>query len=276
MTISFQCPVCDKALAQHQASQGFYCENKHHFDRSELGYWVFAKPQKQKPTGDSRQLMRAKRFLLETGIFDSMVVKVAQMMAEHFSQEMTQLDYDAADGFFLRSLAQHMAAQSDSVTLQQFGAIEAENAIFAAAKAQTLAHLDLVSLKKLPYADGCFDIVTLFDKPLKGKECLRVLKDDGKLLLVIPGPRHLWQLKAMVYPELSQKPFAPNLPKSLDVIGTEEVSDSFALQGEQALTLLEMTPFAWRANDKMRHEIKSTYFDELTIDFRIVVAKKLV
>ncbi|MGL4937847.1 MAG: SAM-dependent methyltransferase, partial [Shewanella sp.] len=31
MTLSFQCPTCALPLQQHQASQGFYCGNKHHF-----------------------------------------------------------------------------------------------------------------------------------------------------------------------------------------------------------------------------------------------------
>ena len=277
MTIEFQCPICDKPLHQHQASQGYYCDNKHHFDRSEQGYWVFAKPQKQKPVGDSRQLMRSKRFLLGSGIFSPVIEAVADTIAKRFANvsAISLLDFDAGDGYFLRALAPQLSAIAPSMAVQPYGVIDAENAIFAAAKAQTPGWLCLGSTKKLPFADDNFDLVTVFDKPLKGKEWLRVVKPDGLVLLVIPGPRHLWQLKGHVYPDLTEKPFAPNLPSQVTILHTESVSFTLQVNGEQAITLLEMTPFAWRANDKVRHTIGHSQFDSLEVDYRVLLVKRI-
>jgi 23S rRNA (guanine745-N1)-methyltransferase len=276
MTVRFQCPTCDKPLMQHAASQGYYCEHKHHFDLSEQGYWVFAKPARQKPTGDSRQLLRAKRFLLESGIYDPLLASVARLLGEHFGivKALPQLDYACGDGFYLRALVTQLAAQEDGLTLAQYGVADAENAIFAAAKAGSGERLYLASSKKLPFADDSFELVTVFDKPLKGKECVRVLAPEGLMLLVLPGPGHLWQLQSQVYPDSTEKAFALNLPRELEAVAVEEVRFTLNVTGEQALTLLDMSPYAWRANDKLRQQIAQGQYEAMEADFRLVLAKQ--
>ncbi|MCE9686523.1 SAM-dependent methyltransferase [Shewanella sp. AS16] len=276
MKLDFQCPVCAQPLLQHQASQGFYCQNKHHFDLSEQGYWVFVKPSKQKPTGDSRQQIRARRFLLETGIFAPMVARLAGIVGAACAgrSEMSHLDLDCGEGFYLRALDAELERSGGALPSVQLGIADAENAIFAAAKAKTPGMLILGTGKKLPLADNSLDLITLIEKPLKGKECLRTLKADGMLLMVTPGPRHLWQLKQRIYPELSEKPFGANLPNGLTLTDCDRVSFNLDLSGEQVLTLLDMTPYAWRAGDKLRHEIQQADWHGLEIDFMLVTARK--
>lgn len=274
MTLSFQCPTCALPLQQHQASQGFYCGNKHHFDRNPQGYWVFTQPQRQKPTGDSRQQIRAKRFLLESGIFEPLVVQLAQIIGEYYQPDMSLLEYECADGFYLRALSALLAQRHDDLLLQWVGVADAENAIFAAAKAQTPGVLCLSTSKVLPFSDNSLDLVTVIDKPLKGKELVRVLKEQGVLLLVTPGPRHLWQLKQYVYSDLTEKSQQVNLPSGLTVKSSHPVRFTLDVTGEQALTLLDMTPYAWRATDKMKNAIRTQHFAALEVDFLLVVTQK--
>lgn len=276
MSLKFQCPTCGLALLQHQASQGFYCANKHHFDRHEQGYWIFTKPQRQKPIGDSRQQVRAKRFLLESGIFSPLIDKMAAMIAAAMPNDGCLLDYECAEGFYLRALSSALTALAEPLNVQYVGVADAENAIFSAAKVQTPGMLCLSSSKALPFGDTCIDFITVIDKPLKGKESVRILKNDGTMLLVLPGPRHLWQLKQCVYPDLVEKAFQLNLPSELSVKDTQTVSFNLQLTGEQALTLLDATPYAWRATDKMKHDIQCRQFESLEVDFVLVLVQKRV
>lgn len=276
MGLEYQCPTCGLALKQHKASQGFYCANKHHFDRSEQGYWVFTKPQRQKPTGDSREQVRAKRFLLESGIFSPLIDKLAELITGSIKPDACLLDYECAEGFYLRALASKLAEVENPRNVQYVGVADAENAIFAAAKAQTPGILCLSSSKKLPFADNCVDFITVIDRPLKGKESVRVLKDDGTMLLVMPGPRHLWQLREYIYSDLAEKPFQVNLPSALLVKETQSLRFTLSVTGEQALTLLDMAPYAWRATDKMKHDIQANHFESLEIDYVLVLAHKRV
>lgn len=274
MRFEFQCPTCGLLLQQHQASQGFYCANKHHFDRSEQGYWVFTQPQRQKPTGDSRQQVRAKRFLLESGIFSPLIDRMAMMILSLQKEELSLLDYECAEGFYLRALSSKLAELANGVNVHYSGVADAENAIFAAAKVQTPGILCLSTSKVLPFADNSIDLVTVIDKPLKGKESVRVLKEQGVMLLVLPGPRHLWQLKEYIYPDLTEKSVQINLPSGLSIKETQTLSFNLTVSGEQALTLLNMTPYAWRATDKMKHDIQAKHFESLEVDFVLVLAQK--
>lgn len=273
MNSIYLCPVCHSALMVHQESKGLHCENKHHFDINEQGYWVFSQP--KKPKADSRAVMRAKRYVLESGIYIPLAQSIAKVMTDipqlAGETSLSQLDFDCGDGYFLRTLKGILAESKPQLAVTQTGICEAENAIFAAAKAQTGPAYIVSTLKRLPFADESFDLVTLIDKPLKGKELIRVLKQEGILLQVAAGPRHLWQIREFIYPDLSEKPVSENLPKELELLHCERLSLTASVSGEQAIALLEMTPYAWRANDKMRHQIQHTQFDNLEIDFVINV-----
>lgn len=280
MTIEYQCPICDSELKVHGPSQGYYCENRHRFDRHEQGYWVFAKPNNKSVT-DPRQLMRAKRYLLESGIFKPVVDKMADMLQVHWQQvelkqsAYSQLDFDCGDGYYLRALAEALAELGSSFSLEQTGICEAENAIFAAAKSQENVRFLLAGTKKLPFTNDQFDLLTLVDKQLKGKECVRVLKPEGLLLQVSPGPRHLWQIKQHIYENLTEKPYVLSLPKELALVASEQVTLKVDVSPEQALTLLEMTPYAWRVKEKDKRKLVKGDFSELEFDFVINLARKL-
>jgi 23S rRNA (guanine745-N1)-methyltransferase len=40
--------------------------------------------------------------------------------------------------------------------------------------------------------------------PANDQEIIRLLKPDGLLLVVTPGPRHLWQLKEFIYHDVKE------------------------------------------------------------------------
>ncbi len=273
MNSIYLCPVCQSPFKVHEESKGLHCENKHHFDVNEHGYWVFSQPKKLKT--DSRAIMRAKRYVLESGIYVPLAQAMARVIAALpqvvTADALSQLDFDCGDGYFLRTLKELLAEQTPALALSQTGICEAENAIFAAAKAEPTPTYIVSTLKHLPFANESFDLVTLIDKQLKGKELTRVLKQDGVLLQVAAGPRHLWQIREFIYPGLTEKPVSENLPKELELQHSERLSLTVNISGEQAIALLEMTPYAWRANDKVRHEIQHAKFDALEIDFVINV-----
>jgi len=280
MTLSLLCPVCSVPLKQHQASSGFYCENKHHFDKSPQGYWSLPSNTKAKTKAqvEPRQQMRGRHFLLESGLFAPLIEQLQAVMlnllAPHAGTEFHHVDYHCADGYYLRQLVPAIAGAN--LSCEHWGITDAENAIFAAAKAETPANLLLSALKKLPFASQSVDVVTVLSSPLKGKECIRILKDDGRIVLLQPGIRHLWQIKQQVYADLVEKPLQLNLPNDVEIDAQQQVTFTQSVTGEQALTLLDMSVFGWRANDQLKHQIKSTAISELEFDWQIITLKKRI
>jgi len=304
----YLCPMCNEPLKIHQESQGLHCSNKHHFDQSEHGYWVFSLA--KKPKTDSRQVMRGKRFLLESDVLAPLTDKIAQMLqqtlqspqgqASDTGEMLKQLDYDCGEGHYLRSLRDAATGYNNAgsnLSLEQYGICEAENSLFAAAKISKdqaeerapdgeTASLDIddkqgityivSNLKSLPFATESFDLITLIDKHLKGKELVRVLKSEGILLQVSPAPRHLWQIREHVYGEqLKVKELIIPKVAGMELLQTERVTFELNIGGEQALSFLDMTPYAWRANEKIRKAIAADSFDKLDIDFVITLSKKI-
>lgn len=273
MKSHYLCPICQSPMSVHEASQGLHCVNKHHLDRNEQGYWVFS--QAKKPNIDSRQLMRAKRFLLESGIFAPVVEALKLQLADALASRavpIAHLDFDCGEGFYLRALSSTLKLVSDEV--KQTGIAEAENALFAAAKSYPDATYIVSQLKQLPFADGSFDLVTLIDKPLKGRELLRVIKPGGLFVQLSPAPRHLWQIKEFLYNELTEKAVDLTLPKQLELVTQQRVSFTLDVTAEDAITLLEMTPYAWRAGDKVKRQMLTGDFSQLEIDFYLTLSTK--
>ena len=265
------CPKCATSLHYHQDSQGFYCDNKHHIDKNAQGYWSFITSPKFKGAIESRQQLRSKRFLMASGLFSPLMDKLASSFNNlaDGKPNVQHLNFSCTDGLYLR----HLAENNNAEDMTHWGVSEAENSLFAANKENTSANLILTPFKKLPFADKSLDIVSLFDVALKGKECLRVLKDSGRLLLLVPGPRHLWQLKQQVYDNLVEKPLLLNLPKQIEVVNSEAITFTGDITGEQAMTLLEMNNLAWRVNDQLKHDIKSHSVSGLEFDYLLVTAK---
>ncbi|WP_366525072.1 methyltransferase domain-containing protein [uncultured Shewanella sp.] len=281
MTISsiYLCPKCNEALRVHVSSQGLYCDNKHHFDKNEQGYWIFS--QAKKPKLDSRQVMRAKRYLLESGMFTPLIEAMASLLSDSKDKvgilaqgSLQQLDFDCGEGFYMRELKRVLKSQSPAISLVQTGIAEAENALFAAAKSVPENTYIASQLKALPFIDSSFDLVTLIDKPLKGKELFRVLKSNGIFLQVIPSPRHLWQIKSHIYTDLADKELDLSIPSEAELIKSQRVAFTVPCTGEQALTLLDMTPFAWRASDKIRKQIALMSLDAVEVDFVVALMVK--
>jgi 23S rRNA (guanine745-N1)-methyltransferase len=227
--------------------------------------------------------MRSRQFLLQSGIFNPLVdclqKVISQLItdkkAEHvgLEQQLNWIDYQCADGYYLRQVYQSLAENSLEKSLSVWGVSDAENALFAASKAQTPANLLYTSMKVLPFANNTIDLITLFDAPFKGQECIRVLKQDGHIIMVQPTNQHLWQIKQKVYSDLTVKPTQLNIPKKLQVVAQQQVSFTLDVSGEQALGLLDNSQFAWRANDEMRHQIKAAPIDGLVCEFEVLVLK---
>ena len=283
MILPLVCPTCSAPLRQHAASQGFHCANKHHFDKHANGYWPLLVSNKTKMTSDSRQQMRARHFLLEQGMFEPLITALNQLMTKWINEQagesedgLNHVNYQCEDGYFLRKMVELVVNVKPDLAINHWGITDAENAIFTAAKSDTQANLLLSGLRCLPFADKSIDLVTLLDAPLKGKECTRILKDDGRIIILQTNVRHLWQIKEQVYREASQKPQPLNIPNNVEIVDEVNVSFTQPVTGLQALTLLDMATFGWRANPSIRDQVSKTAIETLEFDWQLVVLKKKI
>ena len=105
----------------------------------------------------------------------------------------------------------------------------------------------VANMKDIPVADGAFDMVTELFAPFNEREFARVLAPEGSLYTVVPGARHLFGLKEVLYdtPYLNDE----KLPQTteLELVGTQRVSANITLQTQADIeAVFQMTPYYYR------------------------------
>jgi len=269
------CPICHSSLSLADSSKSYQCDNNHHFDIAKEAYLNLlpAQHKKSKEPGDSKAMMRARRDFLEAGFYLPLAKMITQIIEAHHSTNTKQhlLDMGCGEGYYSRQI---MALHKNAEDLDLHGIDIAKNAIIAAAKKQKEAHFIVASNNNMPYSDAYFDLILRVYAPSNAKEITRLLKAQGFLLIVTPGPRHLWQLREFIYHDVKAHNTETELPEGFKVISTQQLSYTIAPDQEHRLALLQMTPFAWKATTDILERIKAAKQLNIEVDFILSLAQK--
>lgn len=270
--LCYLCPLCGEPLHLHQSAKSYNCQNRHSFDLAKEGYLNLLPVQHKHSgePGDSKHMMIARREFLEAGFYEPMAEAVAMLVDANRpeDQSMRLLDLGCGEGYYSRKIA----ARCGPVALH--GIDIAKVGIAAAAKKQPTARFIVASSNRLPYADQYFDFVLRVFAPSNEDELNRVLKPSGLLLTVTPGPRHLWQLKEFIYADVKEHTPETVLPLGFERLTEQRISYKITPNPEQRIALLQMTPFAWRANERIQQTIKDVAELEIETDFILTLAIK--
>ncbi len=266
-TSCYVCPLCATSLQLNQKS--YVCGNNHHFDLAKEGYLNLLPVQFKHSAepGDNKQMMQARREFLEAGFYEPMAKAAAMMIDARRPEQL--LDLGCGEGYYSRKIEAHC-----SHVPMLHGVDIAKFAIAAAAKKQPNARYTVASSNRLPYADQYFDFVLRVFAPSNDDELARILKPSGFLLTVTPGPRHLRQLKEFIYTEVKEHALESVMPQGFDRIDTQRISYKIVPNPQQRIALLQMTPFAWRANESIQQAIKDVAELEIETDFILTLAIK--
>jgi 23S rRNA (guanine745-N1)-methyltransferase len=258
------------------SGKNYACQNQHSFDLAKEGYLNLLPVQHKhsREPGDSKSMMIARREFLEAGFYEPMVKAAAMMIAtvNPLGQGMRLLDLGCGEGYYSRNIVRecHHGEQIDL-----HGLDIAKFAVAAAAKKQPDARFIVASSNRLPYPDNYFDIVLRIFAPSDDAELKRVLKPSGHLLMVTPGPRHLWQLKEFIYAGVREHAAESPLPQGFDRLFSQRISYKISLNPKQRMALLQMTPFAWRAKESVQQAINSASELDIETDFILTLAVKI-
>jgi 23S rRNA (guanine745-N1)-methyltransferase len=183
------CPVRDCHLALAREELRLVCPRGHSFDVARSGYINLLQPQERrsKNPGDTTAALGGRRRLHDLGVTEPMLHAVAEMMAAAPSDIV--LDAGCGDGFYLGSLARTTGFAGHGVDISTA-------AIDSAARRYPdcewiVANADRV----VPYADSSFSIVLSITARMNSGEFRRVLRAGGRLLVALPAPDDLVELR---------------------------------------------------------------------------------
>ncbi|HLG97299.1 MAG TPA: methyltransferase domain-containing protein [Bryobacteraceae bacterium] len=183
------CPVrgCHLPLAREKRRVG--CARAHSFDIARSGYINLLQPQdrRSKRPGDTADAVKARRRLEDLGITKPLLDSIAELLAP--SPDDTVLDAGCGNGGFLGSLAGQTGFDAHGVDIS-VAAIE------AAARRFPLCQWIVANVDRfIPYSDSSFSILLSITARMNVNEFRRVLRNNGRLLVAIPAPDDLIELR---------------------------------------------------------------------------------
>lgn len=185
---ALHCPVCASALSA--MSSGLRCGQGHAFDVARQGYVNLAAGLGRAALGaDDPGAVAARAEFLSDGHFSPVVERLVAIAAESWPGRGLVLDAGAGTGDYL-------AAVLDRLPEAHGLAVDASAAALRrAARAHPRAAAVGWDLREpLPVRDDVCGLVLVVFAPRNGLEYARVLRPDGALLVVTPGPGHLGEL----------------------------------------------------------------------------------
>ena len=270
--MSFLCPLCQHTLT-HNDKQ-LRCDNNHQFDMAKEGYvnLMPAHHKRSKNPGDNKEMMQARRAFLEADHYQPMQQAVAQLCADNLSDDATKLlDIGCGEGYYTTEIANQLTSLPH---LQVFGLDISKIAIRYAAKRYQNSQFCVASSHKLPFSDQSLDAVVRIYAPCKQEELQRTIKDNGVIITVTPASRHLYELRAEVYDDVRLHPETTENIEGFNLQEEKKLSYMMDLSGAQALNLLQMTPFAWKATEDLKTRLSSQEQFSCEADFMLRVYRK--
>jgi 23S rRNA (guanine745-N1)-methyltransferase len=167
------------------------CPRGHSFDIARSGYINLLQPQdrRSRKPGDTPAAVSARRQLHDLGVTKPLLDAIGEVSAP--SRDDVVLDAGCGDGFYLAHLARRIGFQAHGVDLSTAAADSAARH-FPECE-WIVANAD----RFVPYRDESFSLVWSITARMNSPEFRRVLRPDGRLLIAIPAPDDLIELRGV-------------------------------------------------------------------------------
>jgi 23S rRNA (guanine745-N1)-methyltransferase len=277
----------------HPRGSALVCEAGHTFDVSHKGYVNFVPAQKPLK-GYSKAFFEARREFLSWGYYDHVLQAVSQVVLKaaadaRANDRFRVLDAGCAEGYYLRGIRQAIQSTDAKVDKAQANAAQATSGTGPIAPTETLLigadiSKDAVRLAagggdpnlwivddvaNLALADASMDCILNVFTPANYREFRRVLRHGGMLVKVVPGPRHLEQLRrALGDGDHDEGDVMRIFQRNCDTTAVIPATRTFDVPPERVPTLIGMTPLAFRLDEAQRRKIMVS---RITIDARVLV-----
>jgi 23S rRNA (guanine745-N1)-methyltransferase len=165
------------------------CPRGHSFDVARSGYINLLQPQdrRSKHPGDTAAAIAGRRRLHDLGVTEPLLGAIAEMMTAVASDIV--LDAGCGDGFYLGALARQTGFDAHGLDISV-------PAVDAAARRYPGCEWIVANADRfVPYSDRSFSIVLSITARMNAGEFRRILRDDGRLVVALPAPDDLIELR---------------------------------------------------------------------------------
>ena len=251
------CPVCRAPLQKDGAR--CVCANGHSFDFAKEGYvnLLPANRHRSRTPGDAPELIRARRAFLDAGYY----APLRDLLTERLTGGVV-LDACCGEGYYTSAAA----AKAEHM----YGFDIAKDAVRYAAKRDKATTYFVAGLHDIPVQTHAVDTLLHLFAPFEDGEFRRVLRQDGTLVHVLPGERHLMGLKSVLY----DKPYrnAETPPQTgMTLCGADRLRCTVTLRtNDDVRNLFSMTPYVYKTSPDDAARLLTLDRLETELDFVIL------
>jgi 23S rRNA (guanine745-N1)-methyltransferase len=267
------------------AGKTLRCPNRHTFDIAGEGYVNLRRTGRRSPAllGDSRAMLLARRRFLDGGYYRPLADALATTarhhlgaLARHSQAAAWQiLDAGCGEGYYLGQLHQQLDASFPDYNITYLGLDVAKDAAWLAAKRYAAGQFVVADVRdRLPCADASVHVLCNIFAPRQMAEFARILAPGGLLLVVIPTPRHLHQLRQAIpllgiQPDKRQRVIEQMRP-DFTMAGSETIDVELRLDNAAVRDLVQMTPSARHLTPKILTAVASVDAIDVTASVELL------
>jgi len=263
--MKYSCPICTENLALSTNTKQVFCTNNHQFDRAKQGYFNLLPVQRKnsKEPGDSKEMITARQDFLNANHYLPLAKEINSLLSEMLDANSTLLDLGCGEGYYSRQLLATIP------TLELYGIDISKAAIIKAAAQDKIGNYSVASSDNIPLQQNSVNCIVKIYAPANEAELRRVLTNDGLLLTVTPAPRHLWQLREFIYDDVREHDTQDTTFEGFRMTSSNRFSYQICPSNIHRMALLQMTPFAWKANQAQTKAISEADGLDIELDFII-------
>ncbi len=266
------CPICKKALKK--TARTCHCENGHSYDISAEGYVYLLPPNKKhsKMPGDNRQMVDCRRRFLETGLYEPFSTRLNSLVTQAVADREAPVLVDAGcgEGYYTGRIKAHLDALGIKAEITGFDI--SKFAVKETKKKYKGITFAVGSIFDAPVADSAADCLVNVFAPIVPKEFARVVKPGGLMILAVPGARHLFGLKEILYEQPYENEKKDTFYDGFVFLERIAVKDEIQITEQSLITdLFAMTPYYWKTSvqGSARLQCAQALQTELHFDFLI-------
>lgn len=261
----FACPICNEALNLENTS--LVCANGHNFDIAKQGYVNFLLNMKQQKNYDKSNFEN-RGLILKDGLYDHILNKIVEIISDLPID--TVLDAGCGEGYYSREIQKKLNKKvlafdisKDSVQLA------ARNDLNNAVK------WFVGDLANLPMKNKSVDSILDIFSPANYHEFHRILKDEGYLIKVIPGEKHLTELRQQASDYLrsesySNKKVLNYFEEHFQVVDEINATKTYSVSKEERTAFINMTPLLFNVD---KSKVDWSVVNKITVDSKILIGK---
>lgn len=272
----WKCPCCGGDL--EWKDKVCRCTAGHSYDVARAGYVNLLPVNRKgaKSPGDSKEMCRARSQFFAGDYYRPLRLQLNELVCRLAAemQSPVVLDVGCGEGYYTNSIAHALREQKSDA--QVIGSDISKFALQHAAKGQEGCRYAVASLFDLPVKNESVDVLLDIFAPVCMEEFVRVLRPGGVLVMVVPGPRHLWDFKCAAYDVPYENPIKQFTFPRLQEEQQLEVLERACIQNQEDIwSLMQMTPYFYKTPREGRERIAAMQELDTQIHFLIHVLRKI-